>query len=57
VRRGVQLVVAAEVFPIAGHVVSQDIINVPAQKMQLHQAINSIYFLLDLVGVVLRYLG
>jgi hypothetical protein len=24
------------VFPIAGHVVSQDIINVPAQKMQLH---------------------
>jgi hypothetical protein len=50
-------VVAAGVFPIAGHVVSQDTTDAPVQKMQLHQAIKSIYFLLNLVGIVLRYLG
>jgi hypothetical protein len=50
----VQLVVALGVFPIAGHVVSQGIINAPAQKMQLHQVINCIYLLLQLLGVALR---
>jgi hypothetical protein len=54
VRRGVQLVVAAGVFPTAASAVSQGIINGPAQKMQLHQAIKSIYFLLYLLGVALR---
>jgi hypothetical protein len=50
-------VVAAGVFPIAGHVVSQDTTDAPVQKMQLHQAIKYIYFLSNLVGMVLRYLG
>ena len=56
-RRGVQLVVAAGVFPTAVHAVSQGTTKEPAQKVQLHKAIKSIYFSLKLVGVVLRYQG
>jgi hypothetical protein len=53
----VQQVVAAGVFPIAGRAVSKGTTERPAQKMQLHQAIRSIYFLSKLVGVGLRYRG
>ena len=52
-RRGVQLVVVAGVFPTAVHAVSQDTTKEPAQKVQVHQAINSIYFSSKLVAVVL----
>jgi hypothetical protein len=36
---------------------SLGIIDAPVLKIHLHQAIDSIYFLSNLVGVVLRYLG
>jgi hypothetical protein len=36
VRRGVQLVVAAGVFPIVEHAASQGITEGPVEKMQLH---------------------
>jgi hypothetical protein len=44
-------------FRGAGNAASLGITDAPVHKMQLHQAINSIYFLSNLVGVVLKYLG
>jgi hypothetical protein len=57
VRRGVQLVLLGGGLPDGKNAASEGMISRHAENMQLHEAVDSIDSLLNLDGVVLRYLG